>query len=180
MATTFAIADTGSDNNGGTVLHAGDVDGDTGNRVQSLDIGVAAGTPDHGQNVPGVSHTYEFGAVSGDGVLGTAQAMFLPGNSAVDAVIMGKDAHRDLIHDIESIRVDATTIEVLGSGTPGGVGDVNFTTHGFNAQFPGTSGVIGTAEDKEAKVNRTDQGGFAIHQGTIGDPTQLDYPSKTQ
>ena len=161
-------------------MDAGNVNELTGAFIESVAIGVADTTPAHGQNLIDTTDTYEFGAVSGDGAIGSAQAMFLPGNDAVDAVVMGKDPLRDLIHDIESVRVDATTVEVLGSGTVGGIGDVNFTTHGFNAEFAAASGVIGTAEDKEAKVNRSAQGGFVIHEGTLGDPVASTYPSKTQ
>ena len=179
MATTFSISGaTEGVNDGGTVMNGGNIP--AGETRQSFAIGRDADTPDTGQNLAGAADTFEFGSVSGATLPGDAQSMFLSGNSDVDDVQLGKDDFRKTIHDIDHIRIDATSIEVLASGTVGGVGDVNFTTVAPDVQFASASGVIGTADDDEAQVNRNAQGEFAIHEGRTGTVTERDWPVKTQ
>lgn len=179
VATTFAVSgETEGVNDGGTVMYGGNIP--VGETRQSLAVGRADGTPDAGQNLAGAANTQSFGAVSGSTLPGDAQVMFLSGNSDVDDVQLGKDDLRATIHDIDHVRIDATTIQVLSSGTVGGVGDVIFTTVAPNAEFADAAGSIGDADDNEANVNRTNQGEFAIHEGRTGTVTERDYPSKTQ
>lgn len=179
MATTVAVSGvTGTVNDGGTVMHGGDIP--ASDTRQTFDVGRAAGTPDVGQVLDGASDTAPFGAVSGQVIPGDAQSMFLSGNSDVDDVQLGKDDFRATLHDIDHVRIDATSIEILASGTVGGVGDVIFTTVAPDVLFAGASGVAGTADDDEAQVNRSAQGEFAIHEGRPGIVTERNWPAKTQ
>ncbi len=179
VATTVAVSGTsGSVNDGGTVMYGGNIP--ASDSRQSFAVGRDADTPKGGQALDGAADTWPFGAVSGQAIPGDAKAMFLSGNSDVDDVQLGKDNDRATIHDIDHMRIDAVTVEILGSGTRGGVGDVLFTTVAPDVLFAGASGVAGTADDDEAQVNRNAQGEFAIHEGRTGTVTERDWPVKTQ